>query len=159
MTGGWSATGSGRSTWFAAGVPSGIFFAPSIFWVRIALARCNWPWRPPSVSETVAGVTLLVLRARDAAGGMAHYLWYCLTSAYGRQQVVRRLTVNATIISLSANLIADVKVPLPSPHQLTQVASLVEASWDAYTAAIIVARLHRETIRNSVIREIVSGAA
>ena len=83
---------------------------------------------PPSVSETVAGVTLLVLRARDAAGGMAHYLWYCPTSARGRQQLVRRLTVNATITSLSASSIEDVKVPLLSPHQLTRVASLVEAS-------------------------------
>lgn len=40
-----------------------------------------------------------------------------------------------------------------------QVASLVEMSEEAYTAAINVARLRRETIRHSVLGEIVSGAA
>ena len=113
----------------------------------------------PQVSDTVAGVTLLVLRARSPEPRMGLYLWYYLTSSYGRRQLVRRLTVNATITSLSAGAIADVEVPLPSSRQLAQVASLVEISEEAYTAAINVARLRRETVRDSVIGEIVSGAA
>ena len=90
---------------------------------------------------------------------MGLYPWCYLTSSCGRRQLVRRLTVNATITSLSAIAIADVEVSLPSSHQLAQVASLVEASEGAYTAAINAARLRRETVRDSVIGEIVSGAA
>ena len=90
---------------------------------------------------------------------MAHYLWCYLTSSGGRRQLVKRRTVNATITSLSAGAIADVEVPLPSPRQLTQIANLVEASEEAYTAAINVAKLRREMVRDSVISEIVSGVA
>ena len=111
---------------------------------------------PPHVSEIVAGVTLLVLRARDAGGGMAHYLWYYLTSAFGRRELVKRMTVNATITSLAASSIRDIEVPLPTPRQLELVKSLVEASEEAYTSAVLVARLRRETMRDSVIGQIVS---
>ena len=79
-----------------------------------------------------------------------------MTSAYGRRQLVKRLTVNATITSLSARALGEVEVPLPSLQQLDQVVRLVEASEEAYTSAIQAARLRRETIRDSVIREIVS---
>ena len=90
---------------------------------------------------------------------MAHYLWYYLTSSDERRQLVKRLTVNATITSLSAGAIADVEVPLPSPRQLAQIANLVEAPEEAYTAAINVAKLRGEMVRDSVISEIVSGVA
>ena len=112
---------------------------------------------PRSVSETVAGVALLVVRARDAAGGMAHCLWYYLTSVFGRRELVKRMTVNATITSLAASAISDIEAPLPTPRQLELVASLVEASEEAYTSAVQVARLRREMMRNSVIGEIVSN--
>ncbi len=79
-----------------------------------------------------------------------------MTSAYGRRQLVKRLTVNATITSLSASSLGEVEVPLPSPQQLDQLVRLVEASEEAYTSAIQAARLRRETIRDSVIGEIVS---
>ena len=109
---------------------------------------------PPQVSRTVAGVTLLVVRPKAPESGMGHYLWYFLTSAYGRRQLVKRLTVNATITSLSASALGEVEVPLPSPRQLDQVVRLVEASEEAYTSAIQAARLRRETMRDSVIQEI-----
>ena len=99
---------------------------------------------------------MLVLRARDAGGGMAHYLWYYLTSAFGRRELVKRMTVNATITSLAASSIRDIEVPLPTPRQLELVKSLVEASEEAYTSAVLVARLRRETMRDSVIGQIVS---
>ena len=35
---------------------------------------------PPEVSRTVAGITLLVVRAKQPESGMGHWLWYCLTS-------------------------------------------------------------------------------
>ena len=112
---------------------------------------------PPSVFETVAGVTLLVIRARDVDAGMAHYLWYYLTSFFGRRELVKRMTVNATISSLAASAIRNIEVPLPTPQQLKILANLVEASEQAYTAAVQAARLRRETVRNSVIGDIVSG--
>ena len=114
---------------------------------------------PPDVADTVAGVTLLVVRATASNSGMAHFLWYYLTSAYGRRELVKRLTVNATITSLAASAIRDIEVALPTPQQLELVAGLVEASEEAYTSAVRVARLRRETIRDAVIGEIVSGYA
>ena len=111
---------------------------------------------PPEVSLTVAGVTLLVVRPREPESGMGHYLWYFLTSAYGRSQLVKRLTVNRTITTLSASALAEVGVPLPSPRQLDHVVRLVETSEEAYVSAVKAARLRRETIRDSLIQEIVT---
>ena len=113
---------------------------------------------PPNVSETVAGVTLLVLRARDVEGGMGHYLWYYLTSPFGRGELVKRMTVNATITSLAASAISDIEIPLPTPQQLDLIAELVEASEQAYTAAVKAARLRREMVRDSVIGDIVASS-
>jgi hypothetical protein len=114
---------------------------------------------PPQVSRTVAGVTLLVIRAREPGSGIRHYLWYFLTSAYGRSQLVKRLTVNATITTLSASALAEVEVPPPSPRQLDLVVRLVEESEAAYASAVQAAKLRRETIRDSVIHEIVAQSA
>ncbi len=52
---------------------------------------------------------------------------------------------------------ADIDVPLPAPQELERVANLVVALEQAYTAAMEAARLRRETVRDSVIRDIVSG--
>ena len=110
---------------------------------------------PPGVSETVAGVTLLVIRTRNPEAGMAHYLWYYLTSSFGRRELVKRTTVNATISSLTASAVGEIEVPLPTPQQLRAITDLVEASEQAYTAAVEAARLRREMVRDSVIGEIV----
>ena len=98
----------------------------------------------------------MVVRAREPESGMGHYLWYFLASSYGRGQLVRRLTINRTITTLSASAVAEVGVPLPSPRQLDQVVRLVEASEEAYVSAVQAARLRRETIRDSLIQEIVA---
>ena len=114
---------------------------------------------PPQVSRTVAGVTLLVVRAREPESGIGHYLWYFLTSVYGRSQLVKRLTVNATITTLTSSALAEVEVPPPSPRQLDLVVRLVEESEAAYASAVKAAKLRRETIRDSVIQEIVAESA
>ena len=114
---------------------------------------------PPWVSRTVAGVTLLVVRPREPESGMGHYLWYFLTSVYGRSQLVKRLTVNTTITTLSARAAAEVEVPWPSPSKLDLVVRLVEESEAAFISAVQAARLRRETVRDSVIREIVAESA
>ena len=87
---------------------------------------------------------------------MGHYLWYFLTSAYGRSQLVKRLTVNATITTLTASAAADVEVPIPSSGQLTQVVRLVEASEEAYASAVQAAQLRRESVRDSVIQQFIA---
>ena len=109
---------------------------------------------PPEVSRTVAGVTLLVVRPKHLESGMGHWLWYCLTSSNGRAQLAKRMTVSATLRSLSARSLGEVQVPVPSPRDLDTVARLVEASEAAYASAVEAARLRRETLRDSVVHEI-----
>ena len=109
---------------------------------------------PPEVSRTVAGVTLLVVRAKQPESGMGHWLWYCLTSSLGRAQLAKRMTVSATLKSLSARNLGEIQVPMPSPRDLDTVARLVEAEEEAYASAVEAARLRRETLRDSVIHEI-----
>lgn len=109
---------------------------------------------PPEVSRTVAGVTLLVVRPKEPESGMGHWLWYFLTSAYGRAQLGKRTTVTASLKSLSARSLAEMEVPVPSARDLDSVARLVEASEAAYTGVVQAARLRRETLRDAVVREI-----
>ena len=114
---------------------------------------------PPDVSRTVAGITLLVIRAKEPEKGMGHWLWYYLSSAYGRAQLANRLTVTATLKSLSARSLGEIEVPVPSDRDLDAVARLVEASEAAYTESVEAARLRRDTLRDSVIQDIGLRAA
>ncbi len=109
---------------------------------------------PPGVSRTVAGVTLLVVRPKRPDSGLGHWLWWFLSSAHGRAQLARRLTVSSTITSLSANSLREVEVPMPSARELHLAAELVEASEAAYGAAVKAAQLRREVLRDSLIHEI-----
>ena len=109
---------------------------------------------PPGVSRTVAGITLLVLRPKAPDYGMGHWLWYFLTSADGREQLARRVTVTASLRSLSARSLGEIEAPVPSAGDLDVVARLVEASEAACTEAMKAARLRRETLRDSVVHEI-----
>ena len=109
---------------------------------------------PPEVSRTVAGVTLLVVRPREPESGMGHWLWYFLTSAQGRAQIASRMTVTATLKSLSARSLGEVEAPIPSVRELDAVARLVEASEAAYNSAVEAARLRRETLRDALVHQI-----
>ena len=109
---------------------------------------------PPDVSRTVAGITLLVIRAKKPETGMGHWLWYFLTSAHGRVQLDKRMTVSATLKSLSAKSLSEIEVPVPSDRDLDVVLRLVEASEEASKESVNAARLRRETLRDSVIHEI-----
>ena len=114
---------------------------------------------PPEVSRTVAGVTLLVVRAKQPEFGMGHWLWYCLTSSLGRTQIAKQMTMSASLKSLSAKNLGEVKVPVPSPRDLDAAARLVEASEEAYESTIEAARLRREALRDAVIHELAHGDA
>ena len=85
---------------------------------------------------------------------MGHWLWYCLTSSHGRAQLARRMTVSATLKSLSARNLGEIQVPVPSPRELDTVARLIEAAEAAYASSVEAARLRRETLRDSMISEI-----
>ena len=106
---------------------------------------------PPAVSRTVASVTLLVVRAHDTGSGMEHFIWYFLTSRWGQAQLKRRVTVGATLTTLSAAGLGEVELPVPSRDVLQRIASLVEASENAYTLTLEAARLRREALRDSII--------
>ena len=106
---------------------------------------------PPGVSRTVAGVTLLVVRPKAPESGMGHWLWYFLTSTHGRAEIAKRMTVSATVTSLSASSLGEIEVPVPSQYELTMLVRLVEASEDAYSAAVEAARLRRESLRDSIV--------
>ena len=109
---------------------------------------------PPEVSRTVAGITLLVVRPHDPYSGMGHWLWYFLSSTHGKAQIYKRLTVNATVISLSAANLREIQLPFPSPDELKLVARLVEASEAAYETSIEAARLRRSVLREAIISQI-----
>lgn len=112
---------------------------------------------PPEVSRTVAGVTLLVVRPKQPELGMGHWLWYFLTSSYGRAQIQKRLTVSSTVTSLSAGSLGEIDVPVPSARELNHIARLVEASESAYNATVEAARLRRETLRDALVQDIAYG--
>ena len=97
---------------------------------------------------------MLVVRPKAPESGMGHWLWYFLTSAHGRAQLAKRITVSSTLKSLSARNLGEVEVPVPSPRDLDTVARLVEASESAYTSAVEAARLRRDALRDSLIQEI-----
>ena len=108
---------------------------------------------PTDVSRTVAGITLLVVRVNEPESGMGHWLWYYLSSAHGQAQLAKRVTVTASLKSLSAKSLGEVDVPVPLDHELDAVARLVEASESAYGEAVEAARLRREALRDAVVQE------
>lgn len=111
---------------------------------------------PPAITRTMASATLLVARPFSPDTGIAHYLWYFLTSQQGRAAAESRVAMGATIPSLSAAALGEIQVPLPSARDLHVLAKLAEASEAAYAAAVDAARLRRETLRDALIDAIVS---
>ena len=66
----------------------------------------------------------------------------------------KRLTVSATMRSLSARGLSEIEVPVSSDRQLDLVARLIEASEVACDSAIEAAKLRHWQLRDSRIREI-----
>lgn len=106
---------------------------------------------PPSVARTVAASTLVVVRPHGPESGIAHFLWYYLTSTRGRAALEAQVRVGASIPSLPASAVAEIEVPLPPPAELHRFAELVEESEHAYEAGTRAARLRRETVRDALI--------
>ena len=109
---------------------------------------------PPAVSRTVAASTLLVVRTHEPELGVAHFLWYYLTSRKGRSAIRTRVRLGASIPSLPASALAEIDLPMPSDAEVDRYAELVDASEAAYAAALEAARLRRETLRDAIINDI-----
>ncbi len=109
---------------------------------------------PAAVSRTVAGITLLVVRPRRPESGIGQFLWFYLTSAFGRAQLARKARPGITFTSLSARDLGEMAIPVPPDRTLDRVARLVESSETAYAAAVEAARLRRETLKDALVREI-----
>ena len=108
---------------------------------------------PPGASRTVASTTLLVLRTADPGAGLAHFLWYYLTSSRGRSEVATRFT-GTTIPTLSARALGEVPVVVPPPGELPRLADLVEAATASREAALEAVRARHDVMRDSVIAAI-----
>lgn len=112
---------------------------------------------PPELTRAVAAATLLVIEPHERESGLAHYLWYYLTSAQGRLEVETRVIVGSSIPSLSASALGEIEIGLPSSRDLDRIARLIEASEEAYMAALESARLRREALRNTIVHRIHSS--
>ena len=104
----------------------------------------------PDVSRTVAAATLLVVRTPDPGSGLAHFLWYYLTSTRGRAEVAARITATS-LPTLSARALGDVPMPLPPGHDLHRLANLVEAAEISRAADLEAMRLRHDILRDVII--------
>ena len=105
---------------------------------------------PPGVSRTVAATTLLVVRTPDPGSGLAHFLWYYLTSTRGRAEVAARFTATS-LPTLSARALGDVPVVVPPPGELHRLADLIEATEASREAALEAVRVRHDVLRDAII--------
>ena len=95
-------------------------------------------------------MTLLVVRTPDPGTGLAHYLWYYLTSTFGRAEVAARFT-RTSLPSLSARALGEVPVVVPSAGELPRLADLAEAAAASRRAALEAVRVRHDVIRDAVV--------
>lgn len=105
---------------------------------------------PPGVSRTVAATTLLVVRPPDPGTGLAHFLWYYLTSTRGRAEVAARFTATS-LPTLSARALGDVPVVVPPASELNRLADLIEATEASREAALEAVRVRHDVLRDAII--------
>ncbi|MCE7927191.1 MAG: restriction endonuclease subunit S [Chloroflexi bacterium CFX7] len=106
---------------------------------------------PAALSRAVANSTLAVVRPRAPELGV--FLWWFFTSRYGRAQLQARM-VGSTVMLLRARSLLDVEVPVPPTRDLHRIAELIETSERAYEAAIRVAEIRHETLRDYFIEDL-----
>lgn len=112
---------------------------------------------PPEVSRIVASSTLLVVRTPDPGSGLAHYLWYYLTSTRGRAEMASRLTATA-LPTLSAKALGDVPAAIPPLAELRRLVDVIEASEAAHEAALDATRIRHGVLRDTIIAAIAAQA-
>lgn len=110
---------------------------------------------PRDVRRTVAGPTLLVVRASAPWSGLAHFLWYYLSSTIGRGQVVARLTAT-TLPTLSVRELSELPVRVPPPDQLDRMADLIVAAEWSRAASLEAVRVRHDVVRDAIIARAVA---
>ena len=109
---------------------------------------------PPALTRAVANSTLTVVRPRDP--DLSPYLWWFFTSRHGRAQIEARM-VGSTVMLLRTGALRDVEVPVPPLPDLRRLADLIDASEDAYRAAVKAATIRHEVVRDSIFDDLVHG--
>ncbi len=112
---------------------------------------------PPGVTRTVASSTLLVLRTPDPGSGLAHFLWFYLSSTHGRAQIAARFT-KTFLPALSAKALGELRIRLPGLIELQRLADLIDAAEISRITAIEAARIRHGVIRDAVIGAITAPA-
>jgi hypothetical protein len=109
---------------------------------------------PPGISPTLANSNLLVVRAFEPEMGI--FMWWFFTSDYGRRLLEGAMLPSATLMSLPANRLATIDLPMPPASERFRLADLIETSERAYISAIEAARTRRNIIKNDVINDLLS---
>ncbi len=110
---------------------------------------------PPGVIRTVASVTLLVVRTPDPGSGLAHFLWYYLSSRQGRAEITSKLTATS-VPTLSARSLGEVPVPEPSSAELRRIPDLIFHAEESRKAALEAVRVRHDVLRDEIIAEILA---
>ena len=91
-----------------------------------------------------------MVRTPDPGSGLAHFLWYYLTSTRGRAEVAARFTATS-LPTLSARALGDVPVVVPPPGELHRLADLIEATEASREAALEAVRVRHDVLRDAII--------
>ena len=105
---------------------------------------------PASVSRTVAAATLLVVRTPDPGTGLAHFLWYYLSSTRGRSEVASKLT-STSVPTLSARALGELPVTVPPSSEMHRMANLIEAIETSREASVEAVRVRHDVLRDVII--------
>ena len=104
-------------------------------------------------ARQITAALCLVVRTPDPGSGLAHFLWYYLSSGRGRAAIASRPTATS-LPTLSAKALGEVPVPLPASGELWRMPYLVhEAEWSRETALEAV-HLRHDVLRDAIIAEI-----
>ena len=98
---------------------------------------------------------LLIVRTPDPGSGLAHFLWYYLSSGRGRAVIASRLTATS-LPTLSAKALGEVPVPLPASGELSRMPELVHAAEWSRETALEAVHLRHDLLRDAIIAEAIA---
>ena len=93
------------------------------------------------------------MRTPDPGSGLAHFLWYYLSSGRGRAAITSRLTATS-LPTLSAKALGEVPVPLRASRELWRMPDLVYAAEWSRETALEAVHLRHDVLRDAIIAEV-----